>query len=131
MCSGHRGSGSGRGISMSLKVSSLNIGICISLFVGFMVLWGFEGSPYAWGQMPVSEWNGILLSDGAAPNGESTVLLESDKKHYAVTAQPDGTFSFKEVQAGLYSLTVRTGSHLYRSAAKVSFPPTTSEVSII
>jgi hypothetical protein len=116
---------------MSPKISSLNIGICISLFFGLMVLWGSEGSLCAWAQMPVSDWNGILLRNGTAPNGESTILLESDTKHYAVTAHPDGTFSFKEVEAGLYSVTVRAGSHLYRSAAKVSFPPTASNVILI
>src|SRR5882724_2997888 len=98
-----------------------------------MVALGMEGSPYpnAWAQTPASGWNGTLLNNGTSSSRDCTILLESGAEHYAVAAHADGTFSFKEVQAGLYSLTVRTGGRLYRSAAKVSIPPTISSVVLI
>jgi len=43
----------------------------------------------------------------------------------------DGTFSFRNLQPGVYSLTVNSVGHLYHSIAKVSVSLTASDVTLL
>ncbi|WP_044176720.1 beta-sandwich domain-containing protein [Granulicella mallensis] len=75
-----------------------------------------------WAQAPTSNWNGVLRTDRFLPAKEGTVLLDSGTNHYSAAVNTEGAFSFQSVNAGLYSVTVRSAGNFYRSVTQVSIP---------
>jgi hypothetical protein len=96
----------------------------LSLYVVLRVLFPFENtlSSVVWAQTPTSNWNGLLRTDGFLTANEGTVLLESRANHYSAAVNTEGAFSFHNLNAGIYSVTVIAAGNSYRSATKVSIP---------
>ncbi|MBB5062563.1 TonB-dependent receptor [Granulicella mallensis] len=109
---------------MSANSNSYRIGILISLYVVLRMLFPFNNahSFAVWAQAPTSNWNGVLRTDRFLPAREGTVLLDSGTNHYSAAVNTEGAFSFQSLNAGLYSVTVRSAGNFYRSATQVSIP---------
>jgi hypothetical protein len=109
---------------MSANSSSYRIGILFSLCVVLRMLFPFNNalSSAVWAQAPTSNWNGVLRTDGLLPANEGTVLLDSGTNHYSAAVNAEGAFSFQNLSAGLYSVTVLAAGNFYRSATQVSIP---------
>jgi Protein of unknown function (DUF2012) len=71
-----------------------------------------------WAQAPTSNWNGVLRTDGFLPANEGTVLLDSGTNHYSAAVNTEGAFSFQNLNAGLYSVTVRAAGNFYAARPK-------------
>ena len=84
-----------------------------------------------WAQAPIANWTGTLRKDGISRVRDGAVLLESDAKHYSAPVKSDGTFSFRNLQPGGYSLTVSSGGHLYHSITRVLVSSTASDVTLL
>jgi hypothetical protein len=109
---------------MSANSSPYRIGILFSLCVVLRMLFPFDNalSFAVWVQAPTSNWNGVLRTDGFLPPIEGTLLLDSGTNHYSAAVNTEGAFSFQNLNAGLYSVTVRAAGNFYRSATHVSIP---------
>ncbi|MBB5326728.1 hypothetical protein [Tunturiibacter gelidoferens] len=100
------------------------IGTILSLCVVLGTLFSFDNelSPMAWAQVPSSNWNGVLRTNGSLPANEGTVLLDSGTNHYSAAVDTEGAFSFRNLNSGLYSVTVLAVGNLYRCPTQVSIP---------
>jgi hypothetical protein len=109
---------------MSANSSSSRIGTLLSLYVVLSMLFPFDNalSSVVWAQVSTSNLNGVLRTDGFVPANAGTVLLDSATNHYSAAANTEGAFSFQNLNAGLYSMTVLAAGNLYRSATQVSIP---------
>jgi hypothetical protein len=109
---------------MSANSNSYRIGILIALCVVLRILFPFHNarSFAVWAQAPTSNWNSVLRTDRFLPAKEGTVLLDSGTNHYSAAVNTEGAFSFQNLNAGLYSVTVRSAGNFYRSATQVSIP---------
>ncbi|MBB5317116.1 TonB-dependent receptor [Tunturibacter empetritectus] len=112
--------------------SSYRIGIIFSLCVVLRMLFPCNNalSFVVWAQAPTSNWNGVLRTDGFLPANEGTVLLDSGTNHYSAAVNTEGAFSFQNLNAGLYSVTVRAAGNFYRSATQVSIPSAAVDVTL-
>jgi hypothetical protein len=117
---------------MSANSNSYRIGILFSLCVVLRMLFPFNNalSFAVWAKPPTSNWNGVLRTDGLLPANEATVLLDSGTNHYSAAVNTEGAFSFQNLNAGLYSVTVRAAGNFYRSATQVSIPSATVGVTL-
>jgi ER membrane protein complex subunit 7, beta-sandwich domain len=116
-------------MSHNAKQSS-RIGILLSLYVALRVLLPFPGT-LVWAQTLSSNWNGAIHTDGFPSPNEGTVLLESGTNHYSAGVNREGAFSFQNLNAGIYSVTVHATGKFYRSSTKVSFPPADTNVTFL
>lgn len=107
---------------MSVTIVSFKIGDGLSIFVCLMVLLSTGNclSCDVWAQAPVANWTGTLRKGGISSLRDGAVLLESDAKHYSTVVKSDGTFSFRNLQPGVYSLAVNSGGHLYHRCSRAS-----------
>ncbi|MGA2249073.1 TonB-dependent receptor domain-containing protein [Terracidiphilus sp.] len=118
---------------MSVTIGSFKIGGGLPIFLCIMAILSTGNflSCDMWAQAPVANWAGTLRKDGISSVRDGAVLLESDAKHYSAPVKSDGTFSFRNLQPGVYSLTVNSGGHLYHSITKVSVSSTASDVTLL
>src|ERR1700733_10136365 len=109
---------------MSANSNSSRIGTLLLLYVVLSLLFPCDNalSSVVWAQAPTSNWNGVLRTDGFVPANKGTVLLDSGTNHYSAAVNTEGAFSFENLDAGLYSVSVRAAGNLYRSATQVSIP---------
>jgi hypothetical protein len=109
---------------MSANSNSSRIGTLLSLYVVLSMLFPFDNalSSVVWAQASTSNLNGVLRTDGFVPANAGTVLLDSATNRYSAAVNTEGAFSFQNLNAGLYSVTVLAVGKLYRSATQVSIP---------
>jgi hypothetical protein len=67
---------------------------------------------------------------GFLPANEGTVLLDSGTNNYSAAVNTEGAFSFQNLNAGLYSVTVLAAGNFYRSATQVSIPSASINVTL-
>jgi hypothetical protein len=115
---------------MSANSNSSKIGTLLSLCVVLSIHFLFAISSVVWAQAPTSNWNGMLRTDGFVAANEGTVLLDSGTNHYSATVNTEGAFSFQNLKAGVYSVTVLAAGNFYRSATQVSIPSATVGVTL-
>ena len=109
---------------MSTKINASRIRIFLLVYV-FLRLSPCLDDPLSsvvLAQTPTSNWNGMLRSDRSLQASEGTILLESGTNHYSTAVNAEGAFSFQNLTAGLYSVTVAAAGHSYRCGTKVSIP---------
>src|ERR1700679_3655040 len=113
---------------MSVTIGSFKIGRGLSIFLCLMAFLSTENFLRCdmLAQAPVANWAGTLRKDGISSVRDGVVLLESDAKQYSAPVKSDGTFSFRNLQPGGYSLTVSSGGHLYQRITRVLVSSTPS-----
>ena len=89
-----------------------------------LFLWASLSS-LVWAQTTTAaNWKGVLRTDGFQLASESHVLLESETNRYSAAVNTEGQFLFRNLQSGVYALTVLSADHLYRSSVHITIPPT-------
>ncbi len=94
----------------------LMIAVCACLFCTFLA--AAVGSA-------ASSWTGVLRDDAGHPVASATIKLHSPtgKLDYAATTAADGDFTFTQILAGDYELSVSEAGKVWRAAKPVTIKP--------